>query len=249
MAAGRTNHFHKILFIGECGVGKTSLAYASNLPRLPFEEHSPSETYEGVSARAIKLANGIEIKFSIHDLAGKKKYSPDDDFFNKIAFSKCMAIFIVYDLANLKSFNEVEFWVKKARQLSPASTLVLIGNKLDLKEKREVTPDQIKQKAIELQIDEALCFELSAKDMIWKLKESYSVIAEKINQIHAFPLQPQVNETLPNFPTLQPKPAKLKHLISFVQAHQTAFIFGAIFFPLNKLFNHTYPLHFKMRRC
>ena len=44
----------------------------------------------------------------------------------------------------MNSFNELENWLQVIQECSPNSYVILIGNKADLEEKREVSPQQAK---------------------------------------------------------------------------------------------------------
>ena len=68
--------------------------------------------------------------------------------------------FIVYDITNLKTFKNINNWIKDCVNLAPKNILlVLIGNKSDLEENREVDYDLGKNFADE---NNMIFFETSA---------------------------------------------------------------------------------------
>jgi Ras-related protein Rab-11A len=51
---------------------------------------------------------------------------------------------MVFDLTKMKSFENLEIWLKEARSYSDADiAIVLVGNKLDLVNNREVKAEMI----------------------------------------------------------------------------------------------------------
>ena len=58
-------------------------------------------------------------------------------------------IFIVYDIKNLKSFSEVDSWLKTIKNNAAAySKIFVIGNKADLEKSREVDADEAEEYAM-----------------------------------------------------------------------------------------------------
>ena len=52
----------------------------------------------------------------------------------------CSGALLVYDVSSRESFNSLANWLTDARTLaSPAIVILLVGNKKDLEEEREVT--------------------------------------------------------------------------------------------------------------
>ena len=58
---------------------------------------------------------------------------------------------VCYDITARESFKNVKSWVEQARQIrGDQVTLIIVGNKIDLAEKRQVSTDDGKQLADEL---------------------------------------------------------------------------------------------------
>ena len=60
-------------------------------------------------------------------------------------------MFLVYDITRKESFDLVQYWIKDIREKGPEGiAFMLIGNKKDLEEEREVSIDDGKKMAEEL---------------------------------------------------------------------------------------------------
>ena len=75
----------------------------------------------------------------IWDLAGQK-------FFQRVRkhyYHGAKAAFIMYDTSRRETFdNRVEFWYNDLKAALPDIPIVIIGNKIDLTEDRQVTPTE-----------------------------------------------------------------------------------------------------------
>lgn len=136
----------KIIIIGDTSVGKTGLLnrYLHN----DFSDNTKATV--GVDFGAKKLVyNDCKIKLQIWDTAGQERYRSITNAYYKGA----KGAIIVYDISKRSSFENVERWISEIKSLGdPNLLLLLIGNKSDLEEKREVSLDEGKQKAINLGI-------------------------------------------------------------------------------------------------
>ena len=141
---------HKVIFVGDASVGKTSII--GRIVDNPF-----SDTYEvsiGVDfiSKNIRF-HGQNIKLQIWDSAGQEKYKGLIPSYVR----NSSIVFIVYDISNKTSFDNVVNWIKFVKEIEN-TTMVLCGNKTDLN--REVD----RKEAEELAKQEGLSFfECSAK--------------------------------------------------------------------------------------
>ena len=78
----------------------------------------------------------IPINIQIWDTAGQENFRSITRAYYKNSICAC----IVYDITNRKSFEDVKLWLEDCKSQSPRKILlVLIGNKIDLEDKREVS--------------------------------------------------------------------------------------------------------------
>ena len=131
----------KGILIGDSGVGKTNIM--SKYLKNQFMENSKATV--GVEFGS-KLFNhqGHKIKAQIWDTAGQEKYKAITGAYYKGS----KGAFIVYDITRKDTFASIERWVNDLKATSdPKLTIILIGNKNDLDDKREVSKDQGEEKA------------------------------------------------------------------------------------------------------
>ena len=127
----------------------------------------------------IKIDN-IEknVKLKIWDTSGQ------DIYFEQalITIKNCLGSLIVYDVSDKKSFQLVDKYLdnvysKKDKKKFP---IILIGNKCDLDEEREVSFEEGKKKADSYQID---FYETSAKNNI-NVENVFKYLTDKIVQMN-----------------------------------------------------------------
>ena len=102
--------------------------------------------------------NNLNINLQIWDTCGQEEYRSLITSFYK---NSSLAI-IVYAIDNITSFNNVDSWIKDLKQYSnPNIKIILIGNKNDLNDKRQIEFEKGNQFAKDYNFD--LFFETSAK--------------------------------------------------------------------------------------
>ena len=167
---------HKIIFIGDAGVGKTTII--SRIMDNPFNEvYEPSIGVDFMS-KIIKY-RGQNIKLQIWDTAGQEKYKGLIPSYVR----NSSIVFLIYDISVKSSFDNIPNWITFIRSIEN-TTLVLCGNKIDL-EKREVT----KEEGEALAQKEGIAFyEMSAKsgegikNMFYNAVSDLTVFAENNNK-------------------------------------------------------------------
>ena len=143
----------KIIFIGDVSVGKTSIINV--LTGYKFNDEYEASIGVDFFSKTIKY-KGKTIKLQIWDSAGQEKFRSLIP--NYIRGSSL--VFIVYDITNKKSFNNLQSWIDFVNNIEN-SNIVIIGNKIDLEDKREVSLDEGKKFCEEKNYD---FFEVSAKE-------------------------------------------------------------------------------------
>ena len=129
---------YKIIILGETFVGKTSLLqrYIDNV----FEENSISTI--GVDLRTKdEIIDNKKIRFNFWDTAGQEKYGN----LAKVYYMQSNGVILVCDLTNKESLDKLNKWLLDMDQfLDEAKTeLIIIGNKKDLKENRQLADKKI----------------------------------------------------------------------------------------------------------
>lgn len=145
----------KIIFTGDIYVGKTSIINV--LMGQKFNNDYEASIGVDFFSKTIKYKGKI-IKLQIWDSAGQEKFRSLIP--NYIRGSSL--VFVVYDISNKNSFNNVNSWVNFVNNIEN-SNIVIVGNKIDLENKREVTYEEGKKYCEENNFD---FFEVSAKNDI-----------------------------------------------------------------------------------
>ena len=143
----------KILIIGDSAVGKTSmlLKYVDNY----FPESHMATIGVEYKVKTIKTPR-FNIDLSIWDTAGQERFKSITRSF----YNNTNGIVFVYDITSNKSFEGVKSWIKESTRYTKFES-VLCGNKVDLKDKREVKIDNLKEYGLKKKME---IFETSAKD-------------------------------------------------------------------------------------
>jgi len=124
---------YKIIFLGDKYVGKSSI-----LNRFYQDKYEPDYNATiGLDFHSKKSnINGESIRLQLYDTAGQEKFQC------LIPMYICDAniILIVYDITIKDSFTHTEYWVNATKDLKREDVIVvLIGNKIDLEDKRTVS--------------------------------------------------------------------------------------------------------------
>ena len=131
----------KIVLIGDSFVGKTNIMskYLMN------EFHEDSKATVGVEFGAKKFdIEGKSVKAQIWDTAGQERYKSITTTYYKGA----KGALIVYDITRKETFDSVDRWISELLNSGDKNmTMLLIGNKCDLDNQRQVTKEQGEEKA------------------------------------------------------------------------------------------------------
>ena len=156
----------KLIILGNQAVGKTSIRNA--YLNTDFNEETLSPVgYNKVDSK-FKLDDGKEIKLAIWDTAGQER-------FHSVALSSlknAQGIILVFDVANKKSFNDLNMWLSEIKNVTDQVSIILFGNKCELK-KREVTKEEAEKFAKEHNIP---YIETSAKENL-NIEQGFSIVA------------------------------------------------------------------------
>ena len=122
----------KLLLLGDSTVGKTSILikYIND----KFDDSAISTVGVDYMDKIITYKN-LKIKLQIWDTSGEEKFRSITRNF----YRNADGIFIVFDLTKKPTFDHVKNWISEALDHNDTIKLVLIGNKLDLKNEIEVS--------------------------------------------------------------------------------------------------------------
>uniref|UniRef100_A0A8C1QQQ4 Ras-related protein Rab-6B-like n=1 Tax=Cyprinus carpio TaxID=7962 RepID=A0A8C1QQQ4_CYPCA len=144
----------KLVFLGEQSVGKTSL-----ITRFMYD--SFDNTYQNFDA-VIKINHPniyifLQVRLQLWDTAGQERFR---SLIPSYIRDSTVAV-VVYDITNVNSFQLTSKWIDDVRTERGSDVIImLVGNKTDLEEKRQITIEEGEQRAKELNV---MFIETSAK--------------------------------------------------------------------------------------
>ena len=144
----------KFAFLGEAAVGKTSL-----ITRFMYD--SFDNTYQAtIGIDFLSKTMYLEdrtIRLQLWDTAGQERFR---SLIPSYIRDSSVAV-VVYDITNANSFQQTSKWIDDVRTERGSDVIImLVGNKTDLSDKRQVTTEEGERKAKELNV---MFIETSAK--------------------------------------------------------------------------------------
>ncbi|KAM3130263.1 GTP-binding protein yptc4 [Paramecium bursaria] len=148
------SYLFKYIIIGDTGVGKSCLL-AQFIDRTFRQRHEVTIGVE-FGAKMIQL-DGKSIKLQIWDTAGQESFRS----ITRQYYRSAAGAILVYDVTRRETFDHLNKWLEDAKQNgNQTMTFILVGNKYDLTEKRQVSEQEGREFA---QNNDLLFIETSAK--------------------------------------------------------------------------------------
>ena len=123
---------YKIMLIGESSVGKSSIL--SRYTKNDFAGEYLTTLGIDFQDKMIEI-NNSKIRLQLWDTAGQERYRN----LARNYFNTSNGFIIVFDVTSIDSFNAVEYWLSQINLYAPLDVKsVIVGNKIDLLEKRKV---------------------------------------------------------------------------------------------------------------
>uniref|UniRef100_A0A8B9GDR3 Ras-related protein Rab-25 n=1 Tax=Amazona collaria TaxID=241587 RepID=A0A8B9GDR3_9PSIT len=125
-----------LVLIGESGVGKTNLL--SRFTRNEFNHDSRTTIGVEFSTRSILVGDSV-VKAQIWDTAGLERYRAITSAYYRGA----VGALVVFDITKHQTYDVVERWLKELYDhAEPSIVVMLVGNKTDLAQAREVPMEE-----------------------------------------------------------------------------------------------------------
>ena len=162
-----------LFVLGNAAVGKTSfiVIFCEN----EFKDNYLATVGIDFLAKTVILPNNKEGKICFYDTAGEEKYRAIS--FNLIKTAD--GIILMYDITSQKSFEAISGWINSIKEVKGEDfPIVLIGNKCDKEEEREVGKEEGENEAEKYNFG---FFETSNKDGINVEKAVMDLISRVIN--------------------------------------------------------------------
>ena len=128
------NKYNKVVFVGDAAVGKTQIIsrYVKNF----FDDDYTHTIGTEYAVKEVEI-NNKKIKLQLWETTEYEKYK---SIIGNI-YQKAEIIVLVYAINNRESFDNISDWVKKVKTYNKNVKFLLVGNKCDLVEKRQVTKE------------------------------------------------------------------------------------------------------------
>eukprot|EP00444_Apocalathium_aciculiferum_P028525 CAMPEP_0183442580 /NCGR_PEP_ID=MMETSP0370-20130417/88719_1 /TAXON_ID=268820 /ORGANISM="Peridinium aciculiferum, Strain PAER-2" /LENGTH=242 /DNA_ID=CAMNT_0025632259 /DNA_START=102 /DNA_END=829 /DNA_ORIENTATION=+ len=127
------DYLFKFIIIGDAGAGKSCLLH--QFIENKFKKGSSHTIGVEFGSKIIQVG-GRSIKLQIWDTAGQERYRS----VTRSYYRGAAGALIVYDITNRDSYNHLINWLADARTLARADiSIISVGNKCDIKDKRVVT--------------------------------------------------------------------------------------------------------------
>ena len=135
------DYLFKLIIVGDTNVGKTNIM--SKYIKDQFNITSKSTIGVEFGTKILEIDNK-KVEAQIWDTAGQERYKSITSAYYKGA----KGAFIVYDITNKSTFESVDKWIKDLNSYGDKNlTMLLIGNKSDLEDKRIINKEEGEEKA------------------------------------------------------------------------------------------------------
>ncbi|TXG50845.1 hypothetical protein EZV62_023369 [Acer yangbiense] len=135
------DYLFKAVMIGDSAVGKSNLL--SRFAKDEFRLDSKPTIGVEFAYRNIRIGDKI-IKAQIWDTAGQERFRAITSSYYRGA----LGALLVYDITRRATFENIKKWLKELREYSNSYiVIVLVGNKSDLSQNREIQEEEGKELA------------------------------------------------------------------------------------------------------
>ncbi|XP_059181419.1 ras-related protein Rab-19-like [Centropristis striata] len=171
----------KIILIGDSNVGKTCVV--QNFKSGIFSERQQNTIGVDFTVRTVDI-EGKRVKMQVWDTAGQERFRTITQSYYRSAHGAIIA----YDITRRPTFDSVTHWIKEVELYGATNVvLVLIGNKCDLEQERQVTFEEACNLAKEKEVLAAL--ETSAKES-QNVEEAFIMMAKELLSRNGLNVQP-----------------------------------------------------------
>ncbi|KAJ8491922.1 hypothetical protein OPV22_013643 [Ensete ventricosum] len=163
-------YLFKIVIIGDSAVGKSNLL--SRYARNEFNLHSKATIGVEFQTQSMEI-DGKEVKAQIWDTAGQERFRAVTSAYYRGA----VGALVVYDISRRTTFDSVPRWLQELSTHSDTAVAkMLVGNKCDLEDIRDISVDEGKSLA---EAEGLFFIETSALDCT-NVKKAFEIVIREI---------------------------------------------------------------------
>ena len=127
---------YKLIFLGDQNVGKSSIL--NRFLSDTFVEEYQATIGLDFQSKNVQIDNQ-DVHLLLYDTAGQEKFRSLIPMYTRDA----NIILLVYDITNKESFENLYVWLKDLTNININEVIIcIVGNKIDLNEKREVSNEE-----------------------------------------------------------------------------------------------------------
>ena len=170
----KKSHVFKVLILGDPSVGKS--CFLIRYTEDTFQDVYLSTIGMDSKYRNVDLENGKTIRLQLWDTAGQDRFRS----ITRNLYKGAAGIMLIYDVTSKKTFQNVKNWVDSIRtEVSNKVVIVLVGNKIDKTEQREVQKEEGEDLAEEFNLPYFECSALTGEN----INEAFMELARRLSEI------------------------------------------------------------------
>ena len=164
----------KVVVVGDSGVGKTNLI--KRFVQNQFSANTKATVGVEFLSKSYKINDQV-FKIELWDTAGQERYKSITAAYYKGA----KGALVVYDVTSKTTFENIDKWMSEIKEkASPDMKVMIVGNKIDLKEERVVSTEEATEKA---KLLESPIMETSALDATNVKEAFYDLLKEMFREV------------------------------------------------------------------
>jgi Ras-related protein Rab-11A len=162
----------KVVLIGDSGVGKTNIL--SRYIKDDFSIETKNTVGVEFGSKIIKFKENT-IKIQIWDTAGQERYRSITNAYYKGA----KGAMVVYDISKRYTFDNIDKWISELKNSGDEDVnILLVGNKCDLEDQREITKEEAEKKAENFK---CAFIETSAMQAV-NIEKAFNMLVENVSK-------------------------------------------------------------------
>jgi len=132
---------YRLIMVGSGGVGKSALTLQYMYDEFVYDyEPTKADSY-----RKSVMLDGEEVQIDILDTAGQENYAAIRDTYIRSG-EGFLLVFDVTDAESFSDLNELYDQILRVKSGNTTIPAILVGNKIDLDDKRKITPEEAEKK-------------------------------------------------------------------------------------------------------